>query len=268
MAAVEADAQPVDFAQLKEDFRRHGAPAAQGLLRIADALEGLIGGLGGAIAMGPGGAMRLGGEAPAAELAPPPPPALIDAVEAQIGRRLPEELRQLYAIGDGGFGPGQGLFAICELGRRYVELTREPFGPMGQDWPENLVPLFDDDPALVCLDCGTGEVIGWDPEEIEDEESEADWQRSFKREHASLAELMEHWLAEPTFEEQAARTAAQAAQSASVSPVTGWPVQLEDPAQQAEAEIGFLKASPELRRDFGLPETGWEDEIRRRYSLD
>jgi len=41
-----------------------------------------------------------------------------------------------------------------------------------------------------------------------------------------------------------------------------------DPAQQADAELryyGFMP--PALRAAAGLPETGWEDEIRRRHGL-
>ena len=39
-------------------------------------------------------------------------------------------------------------------------------------------------------------------------------------------------------------------------------------AEQAEAEITFLSHGPlSLRADFGLPETGWEDEVRRRHGL-
>lgn len=72
---------------------------------------------------------------------------------------------------------------------------------MGQDWPANLLPIFDDSPVLVCLDCVSGEVIAWHPGEIEDEESEADWQRSFKREHASPSDCMGEWLENQVFGE-------------------------------------------------------------------
>ena len=48
----------------------------------------------------------------------------------------------------------------------------------------------------------SGEIVAWDPEEIEDEESDEDWQRSFKVEHPSLAALMAQWLGRPTFEEE------------------------------------------------------------------
>lgn len=201
MSGIEADAEPLDFAQLTEDFRRHGAPAAKGLLDLAGQLEGLMDSFDGAIAMGPDGPMRFGGKAPSLELPPPPSQALLQAVEAQIGRTLPDELHQLYAIGDGGFGPGNGLFPILELGRRYAELTGEPFGPLGQAWPKNLLPILEEEPVLVCLDLDGGAIFAWDPEEIEDQESEEDWQRSFKWEHASLAVLMEAWLKSPIFGE-------------------------------------------------------------------
>jgi hypothetical protein len=44
-------------------------------------------------------------------------------------------------------------------------------------------------------------------------------------------------------------------------------MQIDDPAKQAEGEIAFLRNSESLRKDFGLPEIGWEDEIRRRHGL-
>ena len=42
------------------------------------------------------------------------------------------------------------------------------------------MPLFVEDPVLCCIDMDSAEMIAWDPEEIEDEESDEDWQRSFK----------------------------------------------------------------------------------------
>ena len=108
----------------------------------------------------------------------------------------------MYRIADGGFGPGEGLFPLAELSERYDDMTKEPFGPDGQDWPKNLLALFNEDPVLVCLDLDDGGIVAWDPEEIEDEESDEDWQRSFKREQSSLAELMEQWLNRPTFTEE------------------------------------------------------------------
>jgi hypothetical protein len=204
MAGARTGAQPLDFGALMADLQKHGAPGAQGLLGAFGNLSKMMGGLGdgGALMMGPGGVMSMGGGAPAGPqpLAAPPGDSAIDAAAARIGRPLPDEVQQLYAIGDGGFGPGEGLFPLADLIDRYEDLTAEPYGPAGQDWPKNLLPLFDEDPVLVCIDMDTGGIVAWDPEEIENEQSDADWRRSFKPEQAGLAELMAEWLDRPTFD--------------------------------------------------------------------
>lgn len=267
-SGAEAAADPVDLDNLMADFEQHAPPAAKGLLGMVGKLGGMLG-LEGMVAMGPDGPIRFGGEAPARELSAAPDEARLAEAERRIGRPLPPELRQLYAIGDGGFGPGGGLLGLGELVARYHELTREPYGPLGQDWPANLLPLFDEDPQLICLDLDSGGIVEWDPEEIEDEESDADWQRSFIRRQASLGELLEQWLGAPSFEEETAsmmREAKEAYARRAPSPVTGFPMELP-PTEQAEGEIEFLKYSADLRDDFGLPETGWEDEVRRRHGL-
>lgn len=200
-SAIEADAQPLDFARLAEDLQRHGAPGAQGLLTIVQQFGGLFDKFGGGLAMGPGGPFRMGGESPALLLDQPPTEEALTLAEARIGRALPEELRQLYAIGDGGFGQGRGLFPLARLVQCYLEYTEEPFGPAEQEWPANLLPIFDEELVIVCLDLDCGAIVIWDPEEIEDEDSEEDWQRSFKREYASLSDCMDAWLASPVFGE-------------------------------------------------------------------
>ena len=140
MAGVHATAQPLDFGALMADLQKHGAPGAQGLLGAFGKMQSMMGGMmGGMTMMGPGGAMSMGG-APAGPqpLAPPPSAQAIDDAGAAIGRPLPDEVQQLYAISDGGFGPGEGLMPLTQLVARYGDLTREPYGPLGQDWPKNL----------------------------------------------------------------------------------------------------------------------------------
>src|SRR4030095_11056862 len=204
MAGANANATPLDMGQLMADLQEHGAPGAQGLLGAFGKMQGLFGGaLPGFSMMGPGGLMSMGGGGmPAGPQPLSPAPGEQELVEAEsaIGRPLPDEVQQLYAIGDGGFGPGEGLMPLAEVIDRYREFTREPYGPLGQDWPKNLLPLFDENPVLSCIDMDSGEMVAWDPEEIEDEDSEEDWQRSFKVEHPSLAALMAEWLGRPTFE--------------------------------------------------------------------
>jgi SMI1/KNR4 family protein SUKH-1 len=272
MAGANANATPLDMGQLMAGFQKHAPPQAQGLLGALGKMQGLFGSkMPGFTMMGPGGMMSMG-DTPSGPQPLPPAPSVdaLAAAEKAIGRPLPDDVQQLYAIGDGGFGPGQGLMSLSELVDRYREMTGEPYGPLDQDWPKNLLPLFDENPVMSCIDMDSGEMVAWDPEEIEDEDSDEDWQRSFKVEHPSLAALMAEWLGKRTAEEQlqeGMRSAAAKMKARGPSPVTGYPMQL-DPAEQAESEISFLSyADPSVRADFGLPETGWEDEVRRRHGL-
>jgi SMI1/KNR4 family protein SUKH-1 len=204
MAGARANAQPLDFGALIGDLKEHGAPGAQSLLGAFGKLQGLMGGSGGALMMGPGGLMSMAGGEPAGPqpLGPVPDQTALDDAAKRIGGPLPDEVRQLYAIGDGGFGPGEGLFPLAELVARYEEVTAEDFCPEGQEWPKSLLPLFSEDPVLVCIDMDGGGIVAWDPEEIEDEDSDEDWRRSFKREQSSLAALMSEWLESSTFGEE------------------------------------------------------------------
>jgi hypothetical protein len=204
MAGANASATPLDMGALMADFQKHAPPQAQGLLGALGKMQGLFGGnMPGFTMMGPGGLMSMGGMPSGPQPLSPAPSkqALIEA-ERAIGRQLPDEVQQLYAIGDGGFGPGEGLMPLSELIGRYREMTVEPYGPLGQEWPRQLLPLFDENPVLICIDLDSGEIVAWDPEEIEDEDNDEDWQRSFKVEHPSLAALMANWLGRPTFEEE------------------------------------------------------------------
>jgi len=203
MAGAMASAQPLDLGALMADFQKNAPPQAQGLLGAFGKMQSLFGGnMPGFTMMGPGGLASLGMPTGPQSLAPAPTEQVLAEAERAIGRPLPDEVQQLYAIGDGGFGPGEGLMPLSEVVRRYREMTCEPYGPLGQDWPKKLLPLFDENPALSCIDMDSGEIIAWDPEEIEDEDSADDWQRSFKVEHPSLAALMAEWLERPTFDEE------------------------------------------------------------------
>jgi hypothetical protein len=206
MAGANANATPLDLNSLIADFQKHAPPQAQGLLGALGKMQGMLGGsMPGFAMMGPGGMMSMGMSTGPQPLAPPPGEQALADAEAALGRALPAEVRQLYAVGDGGFGPGEGLLPLAEAVSRYREVTAEPYGPAGQDWPKSLLPLFDENPVLTCIDMDSGQMVAWDPEEIEDEESDEDWQRSFKVEHPSLSVLMAEWLERPTFDEEQAR---------------------------------------------------------------
>lgn len=269
ISGAEASARPVDLGKLIDDFKAHAAPGAQGLLGAIGQVGGMLGKLGGVTAMTAEGPVQFGGDTPDSAIGDPPEKSDIETAERAIGNSLPEALRQLYAIGDGGFGPGSGLYSLDQLATKYQGLTETPFGPLDQTWPGNLLPIFDEEPGWACLDLGSGEVVRWDPEEIENEESEEDWANSFRVAFRTLGEAMEQWLDKPTFEDMAERARADAHKAyaaAPLSPVTGYPMMLE-PRQQAESEIQFLTHSPDLRQDFGLPEEGWKEEVWRRHGL-
>ncbi|MDP9422909.1 MAG: SMI1/KNR4 family protein [Pseudomonadota bacterium] len=248
MSGAQANATPLDMGQLMADFQKHAPPQAQGLLGALGNLQSMLGAnMPGFAMMGPGGMMSIGMPTGPQPLAQAPAEQALKEAEAAIGRPLPEEVRQLYAIGDGGFGPGEGLFPLAELVERYRDLTDEPYGPLGQDWPKNLLPLFDENPALGCIDLDSGEIVAWDPEEIEDEDSDEDWQRSFKPEHPNLAALLQQWLGEETVEElmQREMTAAQDKMA------DEWIERLEKQSEAARAGHGFT--GPD-----------WREQVRRR----
>lgn len=250
MAGASAKAQSLDFGSLMADFQKHAPPQAQGLLGAFGKMQSLFGGqMPGFSMMGPGGMANVGGGAPAGlqPLAAAPSEQALGEAEAAIGRPLPDEVQQLFAIGDGGFGPGEGLLPLAEMVSRYREMTREPYGPLGQDWPKQLLPLFDENPILSCIDMDSGEIVAWDPEEIEDEESDEDWQRSFKVEHPSLAALLQDWLGEETVEEMMQREM-RASQGRMADE---WIERLEKQSESARAGHGFT--GPD-----------WREQVRRR----
>ena len=248
MAGANANAMPLDMGQLMADFQKHAPPQAQGLLGALGKMQGMFGGnMPGFTMMGPGGMMSVGMPTGPQPLSPPPGEQALKDAEKAIGRPLPDEVQQLYAIGNGGFGPGEGLMPLSAVVDRYREMTCEPYGPLGQDWPKNLLPLFDENPVLTCIDMDSGEIVAWDPEEIEDEDSKEDWQRSFKIEHPNLAALMQHWLGEETVEEMMQREM-RASQDKMADE---WIVRLEKQGEAARAGHGFT--GPD-----------WREQVRRR----
>lgn len=248
MSGAQANATPLDLGALMGDFQKHAPPQAQGLLGALGKMQEMFGAsMPGFTMMGPGGMTSVGMPTGAQPLAPPATEQQVKEAEAAIGRPLPAEVQQLYAIADGGFGPGGGLMPLADLIARYHELTAEPYGPLGQDWPRNLLPLFDEDPVLGCIDLDSGEMVAWDPEEIEDEDSDEDWQRSFKVEHPNLAARMQEWLGEETVEEMMKREM-RASQDKMADE---WIERLEKQSESARAGHGFV--GPD-----------WREQVRRR----
>lgn len=227
-------------------------PKGDQLRSISSQLQGLMGSLGGMRFAGP---MAGGDPVPKQDTPPPPQPAAeeeISAAERAIGRALPPGLRQVYAeVGNGEFGPGSGLFPLARMIDEYEEMTREPAGPQNQPWPTNLLPLVDAEPGYDCLDLDSGEMIAWDPEEIEGY-SNAAWERSFKPLAPSFAAWLEDWLARPTAGERMKQQREQVA---------------EHPMEFHVRNMieSYGRMTPEERAGHGLPAENWEAAVRKRF---
>jgi hypothetical protein len=122
----------------------------------------------------------------------------VAAAEAALGFALPAVIRHLYlAVGNGGFGPGEGFLTLAEMAEEYHELTRAPAGPRGQLWPERLLPIVKMDPAFDCIDRESGEIVAWDVEELAEGSSNRHWEKSFKPVAKDLEAYLEEWLQPP-----------------------------------------------------------------------
>jgi hypothetical protein len=89
---------------------------------------------------------------------PLPNAALFEQIQAEIGFKLPALLKRLYLeVGDGGFGPGCGMFGAASG----HWMSDEPFtlAELYRDnhtgnWPDGLVPICDWGCAIwSCIDC-------------------------------------------------------------------------------------------------------------------
>jgi hypothetical protein len=120
------------------------------------------------------------------------------AAEAALGFPLPGAIRHLYAaVGNGGFGPGEGLLSLAEMVEEYRELTGTPAGPRGQLWPTRLLPVVRMEPSFDCIDRETGEIIAWDVEELAEGSSNRHWEKSFKPAAKDLETYLREWLEPP-----------------------------------------------------------------------
>ena len=136
---------------------------------------------------------------PATPLAPPASAADLAALEKRIGRPLPEDLRQMFGIANGGWGPGYsytegfgaGLNSTGGMIADLDDLERRGPGYTGEvEWPSTLLPLTDN-MGMAAYDLTTGEVWQWD-EHWYDHDKTID--QAWSVSHASLADFLQDWL--------------------------------------------------------------------------
>jgi len=128
-------------------------------------------------------------------LAPPPGEGDWRALEAIAGAPIPDDLRQLYAIADGGFGPGfTGLHSVQPVGANCEDLRRRGPDYCGSiAYPASFLPIAEE--ALSYhYDLDTGRIISANQDWVNDGLEAED---IYDIAHQSLAAMMEHWLASP-----------------------------------------------------------------------
>jgi hypothetical protein len=172
----------------------------------------------------------------------PATPGEIEAVEAELGGRLPTVLRRAYLeVADGGFGPGAGLLPLSASLAIYRDYRGESPGPHRSSWPAGLLPLTEREPGHYCVEIPGGRILDWDPEDLREHANEAAWQRTF----SEVAPTVEAWLAAWVGSRTQAEEMAEMLARSQV-----------DEARRSRATIAAM--TPEQRAQMGLPEVGWE----------
>lgn len=123
---------------------------------------------------------------------------IITWVEGELGFELPADLRTFYTeVANGEVGPGDGIYPVAQLNLKWREMTEQPAGPQGQDWPRNLLPILGAD-ELFSIDRETGRIVYWDMDELEIEDDvhadDPSWEQSFKPVAGSLEAWLQAWL--------------------------------------------------------------------------
>ena len=189
-----------------------------------------------------------------AAMATPPPPGLgavatpdvLEAAERSLGHALPVALRRTYGeVADGGFGPGSGLLGIADAVASYhAHRVDPPLAPVGETWPEWLLPILRYDVGVDAIELETGRIVGWDPETLTERSAGSAWRRTFRELAPSFEAWLDEWVRAPTPEERAQADMDRAM------------------AEHARISREYLAGLTTAERSaMGLPEEGWEDVV-------
>ena len=102
------------------------------------------------------------------DLPPAQPPAGVGPeawgpLESATGHAVPGDLRDLYTVADGGFGPGigEGLNPLARVVSEYEDLRRRGPGYTGEaEWPHAYLPICDTT-GPVSYDLATGAIVAF-----------------------------------------------------------------------------------------------------------
>jgi len=125
-------------------------------------------------------------------LVPPPEGSDWLKLERVVGRKMPEDLKQLYSLSDGGFGPGfTGLNPVETIGINWNDLRRRGPDYCGTvEYPASFLPIAGE-MLDYHYDLDTGRIISSDQDwHNHDLEPEDIYDIAFD----SLAAMMEDWL--------------------------------------------------------------------------
>jgi hypothetical protein len=125
----------------------------------------------------------------------PPSESDWDDLEQICGWAIPDDLKRLYSIADGGFGPGfTGMNSVHGIGRYCEDYRRRGPDYTGEiHYPESFLPIANE-MLDYHYDVETGRIISsdqdWESHELEKEDV---YDIAFQ----SLADMMENWLRSP-----------------------------------------------------------------------
>ena len=154
------------------------------------------------VVQGPNGEISASTEdSDAYPLAGPASEADLDALERTIGRHIADDLRQMWGLADGGWGPGysfttghgpglhSALGALAEL----EDLRCRGPGYTGEmEWPEHLLPLTAIDVGMTSYDLDSGHIVTFDEHWYDHEIARIE--DAFSIAYLSLGEFLLEWL--------------------------------------------------------------------------